>query len=331
MKKHLVILIIILLITILVLSGCVLSTFEDEPVKIAMNVWPGYAYVFIAEEKGFFEKNGVDVELILTEEYSEAQDLYVSGKADGIFEVYADDILHNSERIATKVVYVIDYSESGDVIVGKAEFGSLAGLKGKKIGTEGINTFSHLFILTALKDAGVEEWDILLDIVPAHDILAALESGQIDAGHTWEPTKSAALEKGYVILGTAGDTPGIISDVLAFDSQIIKQRPEDIQAIIRSLSEAKDFLDNNRQEALEIMANAEGMSIEEMDEGTNGVHILSLQENIAAMKQSKDMTSLYTSGEAIINFYLHRGQLFHKPDLNDIIEPRFINNIAGAE
>ena len=176
-----------------------------------------------------------------------------------------------------------------------------------------------------------EEWDILLDIVPAHDILAALESGQIDAGHTWEPTKSAALEKGYVILGTAGDTPGIISDVLAFDSQIIKQRPEDIQAIIRSLSEAKDFLDNNRQEALEIMANAEGMSIEEMDEGTNGVHILSLQENIAAMKQSKDMTSLYTSGEAIINFYLHRGQLFHKPDLNDIIEPRFINNIAGAE
>jgi len=37
---------------------------KDSPIRIALNVWPGYAYVFIAQEKGFYKENKVDVELI---------------------------------------------------------------------------------------------------------------------------------------------------------------------------------------------------------------------------------------------------------------------------
>lgn len=321
-----------LLIVVLIVcmfAGCSQQTGEEKkPIKIALNVWPGYAYVFIAKEKGFFEKNNVEVELILEEEYSEAQELYINGEVDGVFEVFSDTIFHNSEGIPTRVVCVLDYSDTGDVIIGKPEFNSLADLRGKKIAIEGVNSFSHLFVLTALENAGLRESDMQFKNVPAREVLTALEEGKIDAGHTWEPTKSQALEKGYKILGEAGDVPGIITDVLAFNAKIIKMRPDDIQRIVKSILEARDFVYTNRDEALEIMSRAEGMTREEIKQGIEGVHQPDLGENILAMQESKESTSIYVVGEMIADFYLNRGQLSSIPDFDEIIEPRFVNELA---
>ncbi len=306
-----------------------IRTTSREPIKIALNVWPGYAHAFIAQEKGFFEKNNVEVELILKEEYSKAQELYINGEVDGIFEVYTDTIFHNSEGILTKLVYVSDHSDAGDVIIGKPEFNSLADLKGKKISVEGVNSFSHLFVLSVLGKNGLKEGDIFIENIPAHDVLTALEEGRIDAGHTWEPTKSAAIKKGYKILGKAGDIPGIITDDLAFNSKIIKERFDEIQAIVRSLAEASDYLKNNWDEGLQIMADAEGMGKEEMEEGVNGVHLQDLNGNIKAFTKSEETTSLYGSGKIIAEFYLGRGQMSSVPDFDEIIEARFINELIN--
>ncbi len=325
------ILFILLLISLLLISGCAKVAKEKGPIKIAINVWPGYAHAFIAQEKGFFEKNDVDVELILKKDYSEAQKLYNNKDVEGIFEVYTDTILSNSEGTLKKLVYIADYSDTGDVIIGKPEFNSLVDLVGKKIGIEGVNSFSHLFVLTSLEKAGLKETDTEFENIPAHDVLTALEEGRIDAGHTWEPTKSDALEKGYKILSKAGDNPGIITDVLAFNSNIIKERPDEIQAIVKSLIEARNFVYSNKEEALEIMSKAEGMSKEEIEGGINGVHHLDLKENIEAMKKSKKITSLYTSGKIIVEFYLNRGQLSSIPNLGEIIEHRFVDNIMQKE
>ena len=300
---------------------------SEKPIKISLNQWPGYAFVFIAEKKGFFEKNKVKVELVFDKEYAKSEENYKNGEVDGVLEVFADTIFHDSEGLKSKAVYVTDYSDSGDVIIGKSEYNSLADLKGKKIGIDGINSFSHMFVLTALEKAGVKESEIQIENVPAQDVLTALEEGRIVAGHTWEPTKSAALAKGYKQLGKAGDIPGLITDVLVFNDKIIKERPEDIQAIIKSMNEAKEFLDENPEEAIKIMAEKEEMSEEEMESGIKGAHQLNLDENIVAMKESEETTSLYSSGRIIVDFYIKRGQLSIIPDFNEIIEPRFVNNV----
>ncbi len=319
------------ILTILVFAlGCSQEKIEErEPLKIALNVWPGYACAFLAEKKGYFEKNGVDVRLMLRKEYSQAQELYIDGEADGIFEVYTDSLFHNSEGISTKVVYVMDYSDTGDVIVGKAEFDSLLDLAGKRIGIEGINSFSHLFVLTVLEKAGLSELDVEFENVPAHNVLTALEKGIIDAGHTWEPTKSDALKKGYKIIARAGEVPGIITDVLAFNSRITQERPQAVLAVIKSLVQAQDYLRTNRSECLRIMAEAEGMGEQEMGQGVNGVYLQDLDGNIEAFAKSERTTSLYGSGRIIARFYLNRGQLSQMPDFNEIIEPRFIHDLSS--
>jgi NitT/TauT family transport system substrate-binding protein len=301
---------------------------EKTPIKIAINTWAGYAHAFIAKEKGYFEKNGARVELVFHKEYAPNRRRYIDGKVDGIFEVYADAIMQSSEGISSRVVYATDYSVSADVIVGKPEVKDLSGLKEKKVGIEGINTFSHLFVLMALKKSGVKEQEARFEIVPAQEVLKALEDGRIDAGHTWEPVKTAAMKKGYKVLAEAQYVPGLITDVLVFNARVIKERPSEIKAIVKSLLEARGFLYAHKEEAIKIMAKNEDMSEAEMQEGVSGVHHPDLKENLMAMQKSDEIYSLFGSGKIIADFYLERGQLSSIPDLNNIIEPRFVEELA---
>ena len=77
MKRVIIFLTILFLICIA--TGCAEKGEKGEdnrPIKIAINVWPGYAHVFIAQEKGFFKENNVDVELILAKEAIGSLEIY---------------------------------------------------------------------------------------------------------------------------------------------------------------------------------------------------------------------------------------------------------------
>ncbi|MHB0946358.1 MAG: ABC transporter substrate-binding protein [Sedimentisphaerales bacterium] len=303
------------------------KTKKKETIKIGINVWAGGAHAFIAQEKGFFEKNGVKVELILKNDITESDELYRKGDIDGVFTVFSNAIMFNSDGIEAKIVYVSDYSDTSDVIIGRSQYKSLAEMRGKTVSFEGINTFSQMFVLRSLERVGIDESEIRFENVHAMDVLSALEQGKIEAGHTWDPVKSQALAKGYKLLAKAGDVPGVIMGVLVFNSKIIIEKPEDIQAIVKSLLQAHDFVYTNREEALEIMSKSEGMSKEEMGNGLNGVHQFDLKENIQAMKKSEDAESLYRIGDSIADFFLKRGQLSTMPDMDEIIESRFVNEL----
>jgi NitT/TauT family transport system substrate-binding protein len=301
---------------------------EKTPIKIAINSWAGHAHAYVAKEKGYFEKNGARVELVFEKDYAPSRQRYIDGKVDGIFGVYADAILQSSEGISSLVVYIADFCINADVIVGKPEFKDLSRLKGKKVGIESVNTFSHLFVLAALEKSGVKEQEVRFEIVPAQEVLKALEEGRIDAGHTWEPAKTAAIKKGYKILAEAQYVPGLITDVLVFNARVIKERPGEIKAIVKSLLEARDFLYAHKEEAIKIMAKNEDMSEAEMQEGVSGVHHPDLKENLRAMQKSDETYSLFVSGKIIADFYLRRGQLSCLPDLDKIIEPRFVEELG---
>ena len=300
-------------------------TVDDAPVRIAINVWPGYAHAFIAQEQGFFEKNGVDVELIFNEEYSDSQKLYNKKQVDGIFEVFSDTITHNAQSNPTQVVYVADYSTSGDAVVADVE--DVSQLKGKKIGVEGLNSFSHIFMLKLLEKYGLSEADVEFVNTPGHDVLEKLESREINAGHTWSPTKQIAVEKGFYSIAEAGDVPGIITDVLSFDADFVEKRPADIRNVVKSMIEAEEFLRNNPEEGVKIMSQFTQVSEFEMEEGLKGVKMLDLESNLHAMDDHQSTESLHFTGAFIAEYFIERGQMDSIPDLDFIINPQFIGMI----
>jgi NitT/TauT family transport system substrate-binding protein len=305
-------------------SSIVFEGTIKTPIKIAINEWPGYAQAFIAEEKGFFEKNGVDVELVFDRDYTSSQKRYVDGEVDGIFEVLPDTIFRNTQGLPSKVVYVLDYSESGDVIIGSVN--SIEELRGQTIGVEGINTFSHIFVLKTIESFGMSEGDVFFEIVLAQDVVKKIDDGTIQAGHTWEPTKSEAIKKGYNILADAGNLPYLVTDVLAFNKKIIEKRPDDILKIVLSLSEAQEFQKINPDESYRIMAEAENVDPTSMKLGWEAVFMTDLDENIKVMNPTIDPT-LENAIEMISEFYLERGQISYNSTFDELIESKFVNQL----
>ena len=310
------------------------NAITGEPIKLGLNVWVTNFLPFIAQEKGFFEKNNVNVQLTLVPDYLQMIDGYYTGQFDGLMGVYTDVIFQHSQGTDSKVVFAVDYSDTADAIVGKQNGNNttvnstnytLAEVQGKKIGVQGINSFSHLFILRALEKSELNEGDVEFVDVAAQNVTQALQKGEIVAGHTYEPYTSEALKKGYKTLFTAGSIPGIINTVLAFRSDVVEQRPHDIQAIVKSLVEAEDYYTNNKADALKIMSLKSGISESDIVGGFDGIRVLSLSDNIntAMNSTSNDTASLYVTGYEISKFFVNRGQISDLPDIAKIIDPTF--------
>jgi NitT/TauT family transport system substrate-binding protein len=50
---------------------------------VTLPTWTGYGPLFLAKEKGFFKKNGIDVDLSIVEGLAERKQSLASGKIDG--------------------------------------------------------------------------------------------------------------------------------------------------------------------------------------------------------------------------------------------------------
>jgi NitT/TauT family transport system substrate-binding protein len=304
-----------------------------EPIKLGVKVWAPDFFSYLAQDKGFFEKNNVRVNLTLVEDYQHILTNYTDGDFDGMIPVYSDLIYRNALGMDSRVVYAIDFSKTGDVIIGEGNNKTLADEKGKKIGVEGINSFSHLFVLEALKKVGLEEGDVEIANVPVENVTQELDKGTIAASHIYQPYTSEALRKGYKILFSAGEIPGVITDVLVFRSKVIQERPQDIQAIIKSIIEAQKYYENNKEESLKIMSNKSGIGIQAIKNGLDSVVLPSLKDNFvnAMNNKSKEATSLYSSGKYIFEFFLDRGQLDEYPDFSQLVDPEFVNALYEGE
>jgi NitT/TauT family transport system substrate-binding protein len=277
-------------------------------------------------EKGFFAKHGVEVTLLPMTGYVDSLNLYKEGKADAAFMVFVDTIMFESEGIPTRAIYITDYSDtSGDMIVGLPTLNSLSELKGKKVSFEGFNTFSLLLVLKLLEQAGIHEGEFLSVIKDHTEVLEALETGQIQAAHTYGVTASQSLAKGYKILGKAGSIPHLMMGGLVANAKVVATRREELQKVVKALVEATEWLKHSPDEGFEIVAKYANNPKSEIETTFNGLHIFTLQENQEIFKKG---SNLFKGGQEIIDFFYQKGVLIKIPDLNQIIDAQFVNAVG---
>lgn len=91
--------------------------------------------------------------------------------------------------------------------------------------------------------------------------------------------------------------------------------------------EVQQFQKSNPDESIRIMAEAENMSVESMAIGLEGVFTTDLNENIKVMNSSIDHT-LKNVIDEIGKYYFERGQIPYIPEFNEVVEPRFVNELS---
>src|SRR5215212_9194533 len=184
MLRNLIALIAACLICFFFLGTSCRSGPKNEPLKIALNIWPGYGAFFIAKDKGFYQAQGINVEIEVIQGDPEREAALVAGKIHGIGMTIDNLVLLRDKGIPVKAIYKYDGSNGADGIVAKKEFSSLLDLKGKKVGWAP-GTTSHYFLTQTLKDLGMTTKDLDHIAMSSDDAGAAFAAGKLDAAVTW--------------------------------------------------------------------------------------------------------------------------------------------------
>jgi NitT/TauT family transport system substrate-binding protein len=283
--------------------------------RVGIIDWPGFYPLAIAKEKGLLEKEGLTVELKV---YPDNPSLDLAGG------VFSDAIIMKTKGTPLQVVAVPDYSNTADVIIARPSIKTAADLKGKRISFEKINSFSHLFVSEFLHLHHIPEVEIQYVDLSATNVLQALENNEIDAGHTWDPTAKEALQKGYHILGYAGQTPGIITEVLFTHEDFLKKSPNQLKRLLRVFFEAQKILKNGNPAELTGIAPLFHQTPEGMIHFLKSVDIADLPRNIQAFQTSDSFTSLHFSGNLILDQLTQRGQISDPITVDDLLNPSFL-------
>ena len=241
------------------LAGIVQPAAASEPLKIAYgSPWIGWGPLYIAEEKGYFTDEGLEVEVTYIEwgEPQDGFDALAAKQIDGRLSALDESTLYWRPETPFAVVLATDVSSGGDgvLIRNDRSIGSVADLKGKRIGLW-LTTPSHFLLNHLLQQNGMSEEDVTLVDMPAEVAATAIVAGEVDAAVTWSPYLAQAAEDPNVeILVTSKDTPGLIADVLLMRKDTLASTPETCQGLVRAWNKAVEYQNSNPDEAAAIMA-----------------------------------------------------------------------------
>lgn len=244
------------------LSACAKES--PQTIRIGMNGFPSYELLYLAQEKGFYLQEGVDVKIV---EFSSLSDVTVSmanGQIDAAATTLVDLVLMQARYgTSARAVLAIDYSAGADMLLARAPIGGVADLRGKTVGLE-IDSLGMLVLGRALETAGLAPADLQLVNMDQASGERALTGGQIDALVTYPPfaTRLMANPRLRKLFDTSS-FPGEVIDVLAFSDALIDGRPEDVRRVVRAHTRAREFLRAQPAEALAIMARREHIGVHE--------------------------------------------------------------------
>ncbi len=160
--------------------------------------------MWVAKEQGFFDQNGIDADIASVAGGSSPTAALLSGQIQFLqISVEAMQAALNGSDL----VYIVAPSEVVNfTLFSVPSIKSGADLKGKKIGVTGIGTATYTAAKLALKSFGLGPNDvqfISVNSVPA--ILAAMQSGAVDAGAISVPTTLQARAAGMTELVNVAD------------------------------------------------------------------------------------------------------------------------------
>ncbi len=296
------------------------------PLRLEWSIWPGYYPMAIAKEKGIFAKYGVQVDPILYKTSSDAIADISAGKVDGgVLNV--GDALLASHSDNVRIVMVVDNSNGADQVVSSVVVTSPTDLKGKRIGVK-LNTFGELFIRQMLKTQNISPSDVqLVDIDP--EAVPNYVPGLIDAGLTHEPYTKIALGKSLRVIFDSSETPGLIPHVLVLRTEVVKNRPDDVKALIQAWLEADKYWNENQTESKGIVAKYTGMMTDEVT--SSGVKIFTLDDNVKAFQRGADTTSLYYTAQLNLDFLIKAGDITSPLDVYQLIDPTFVTSLFKSQ
>ena len=248
-------------------SGCSSkSTTTDEGSKqleeidVVLDWYPNAVHAFIYEaiEKGYYEEEGLKVNVLSPTNGSDAITMTAAGKADIGFYYQNECIMHKvNEDIPIKTIGTV-VQEPLDIVASVKEknITSPKDLEGKKIGLTG-TIFSEEAIKKLVRDNGADVDKVeIIDV--GFDLMSSMTTNKVDAtfgcfiNHEIPQLEEEGFEMNYFKLTDFG-VPNYYALVLVVGEKNLEQKKEQYAAFLRASQKGFEDMKNSPEEALQIL------------------------------------------------------------------------------
>lgn len=296
---------------------------EAGTFKLGLEPWLGYGQWHVAENKGLFKKQNLDdVQLVNFTEDKDLNAALASGQLDAANIATHTAMAMVAAGLPVKIVSLLDFSLTADAILAGSDISSIKDLKGKSVAYEE-GTTSDILLHYALAANGMTMDDITRVPMPAADAGSALIAGRVPVAVTYEPyiSTARAQDKNVKLLFEAGKDPGLVSDVFVVREDVLKSKPGQVLAMLKSWDAALADYKANTDEDRAIISKAVGASPDDLKTAFDGVQYYSTAE--AAKGFAGDFTS--KTFVDVLKAAKQAGIVTQDVEASKMIDPSFVD------
>jgi NitT/TauT family transport system substrate-binding protein len=232
-----------------------------QKVTVGVVPWPASTALYIAQEKGYFKDERLDVVFETFASGHLALAAVLEGKVT--FAGCADTPIARAVVEGKKPAVIATISEINRaiLIIGRKDRGisSVRDLRGKKIGLAG-GSAAEYYLSSYLTAFMISLNNVQIVNVAADKVVEALVNGEVDAVSTWSPHT-------IVLLDRLGDNATVLTDpgfyVMSWNIVVTPEFARDnqkkVERFLRAVSRANDFIRKRPVEARAILTKHMGL------------------------------------------------------------------------
>ena len=221
------------------------SSGEQPTLKIAVLPILDALPMYVAQQEGLFEKNGIKVEFIPVASAAERDQVFASGQVDGMINDSVSTLFYNQEQPQIQIVRMArtatsEFPQYQILASPKSGFTSVQDLKGVEIGISQ-GTVIEYVTERLLEAEGFKPEEIKSIAVPKiADRMTLLESGELKAATLPDPLSSLASQAGAVLMVDDTVHPEYGYSVYSFSKKLIDQNPEAVRGFLAAIDAASE-------------------------------------------------------------------------------------------
>lgn len=238
----------LVLLLFVVLFSCLQA---KDSYRVGMTEWIPWVTLNVAEEKGFWKEQGLDVKVVMYDDYFNVSALN-SGEID--FSIDLIGAWH-SQIAAGKDITILsenDWSNGGDYFVERPTFDK----KDKVIYTYADKLGGLIFIDKVLESRKQSIKDYKIARFDPGYMNSGYKKGNMNMIMSYEPDVLEIIESGANVVATTRDFPGIMPDGIAVMTDNLKTIPKkDLIKFFKGIAKAHDWVGNakNKKEMYDII------------------------------------------------------------------------------
>ncbi|UQN14900.1 ABC transporter substrate-binding protein [Gulosibacter sp. ACHW.36C] len=217
-----------------------------------------FAPFYVAEDLGYFDEAGVNVEL---RHHGESEELFGALKGGTEQLVYAggDEITQAAAGgVDLQSVATLYNTYPAVLIVPEdSEITTAEDLKGHTVGLPGLYGQTYFALLAMLDEAGLSQDDVDIQAI-GYTQQAALSGGRVDAVMGFANNDAVQFEQQGFAIRTIDAVdpahPTLVGPAVAADAATIADRGDDVSRVLEAVQKAIEYIAENPEEAVKITA-----------------------------------------------------------------------------